>query len=305
MTTTAPAPFRRSRGLSPSPRRARSRAPPSAPAPRRSCRSQPVRSVSNATLTPGGPTVGVGAMSAGYGGLTDYRPLIYATTANFTFTTTAPEELYLNCSTTMSSGFGFDSLELRVNADNNVFDYTFSFLADAETFFSDHALDLGAINAGGQYIDLSFSLAASLSGNGSGFGFDYDLAFHAVPEPSTWAMMLLGFAGLGYAGYRRAGAGHATSRPCNARRPSLSPNSRAATTLKSSLREAKRRGNPGDRRQRRQPGLLPPGSSTRGSLAMTRRLGLIGNRSNAFRPRGLRCGFCVQNRANHFRLPKV
>jgi hypothetical protein len=27
-----------------------------------------------------------------------------------------------------------------------------------------------------------------------------------VPEPSTWAMMLLGFAGLGYAGYRRARA---------------------------------------------------------------------------------------------------
>jgi hypothetical protein len=25
-----------------------------------------------------------------------------------------------------------------------------------------------------------------------------------VPEPSTWAMMLMGFAGLGFAGYRRA-----------------------------------------------------------------------------------------------------
>jgi PEP-CTERM motif len=25
-----------------------------------------------------------------------------------------------------------------------------------------------------------------------------------VPEPSTWAMMLLGFAGLGYAGYLRS-----------------------------------------------------------------------------------------------------
>ena len=26
----------------------------------------------------------------------------------------------------------------------------------------------------------------------------------AVPEQSTWAMLLLGFAGLGYAGYRQA-----------------------------------------------------------------------------------------------------
>ena len=25
-----------------------------------------------------------------------------------------------------------------------------------------------------------------------------------VPEPSTWAMMLLGFAGLGFAGYRKS-----------------------------------------------------------------------------------------------------
>ena len=31
-----------------------------------------------------------------------------------------------------------------------------------------------------------------------------------VPEPSTWAMLVLGFAGLGYAGYRRAKAGRAT-----------------------------------------------------------------------------------------------
>jgi hypothetical protein len=29
-----------------------------------------------------------------------------------------------------------------------------------------------------------------------------------VPEPSTWAMMLLGFAGLGYVGYRRARRSH-------------------------------------------------------------------------------------------------
>jgi hypothetical protein len=32
-----------------------------------------------------------------------------------------------------------------------------------------------------------------------------------VPEPSTWAMMLLGFAGLGYAAVRRQGAVRAIS----------------------------------------------------------------------------------------------
>jgi hypothetical protein len=48
---------------------------------------------------------------------------------------------------------------------------------------------------------------------GSTFGPNIDLTIdgegvfvlgEAVPEPSTWAMMLLGFAGLGYVGYRRA-----------------------------------------------------------------------------------------------------
>ena len=38
-----------------------------------------------------------------------------------------------------------------------------------------------------------------------GFGFDFAVGGVAsAPEPSTWAMMLLGFASLGYAGYRRA-----------------------------------------------------------------------------------------------------
>jgi PEP-CTERM motif len=29
------------------------------------------------------------------------------------------------------------------------------------------------------------------------------VGYSAFPEPSTWAMMLLGFSGLGFAGYRR------------------------------------------------------------------------------------------------------
>jgi hypothetical protein len=32
--------------------------------------------------------------------------------------------------------------------------------------------------------------------------FEFSLG-SGVPEPSTWAMMALGFAGLGYAGFRR------------------------------------------------------------------------------------------------------
>jgi PEP-CTERM motif len=47
---------------------------------------------------------------------------------------------------------------------------------------------------------------------GGSDGFDYDtivradnfsLEINAVPEPSTWAMMILGFAGLGFMAYRR------------------------------------------------------------------------------------------------------
>jgi Subtilase family/PEP-CTERM motif len=36
--------------------------------------------------------------------------------------------------------------------------------------------------------------------------FGFAVWSHAVPEPSTWAMMLVGFAGLGFVGYRRRGA---------------------------------------------------------------------------------------------------
>jgi len=36
----------------------------------------------------------------------------------------------------------------------------------------------------------------------------YDGSIGRVPEPSTWAMMLLGFAGLGFAGYRKAKSLH-------------------------------------------------------------------------------------------------
>jgi hypothetical protein len=46
--------------------------------------------------------------------------------------------------------------------------------------------------------------AGSAIGNNSGNGFYAEQLYvrNAVPEASTWAMMVLGFAGLGFAGYR-------------------------------------------------------------------------------------------------------
>jgi PEP-CTERM motif len=43
------------------------------------------------------------------------------------------------------------------------------------------------------------------------FNAAFSLNGSVVPEPSTWAMMLLGFAGLGFAGYRRARNARAAS----------------------------------------------------------------------------------------------
>ena len=50
-----------------------------------------------------------------------------------------------------------------------------------------------------------FIAVADLLGNkGTGDVGGMTGTLSAVPEPSTWAMMLLGFAGLGFAGYRKA-----------------------------------------------------------------------------------------------------
>jgi PEP-CTERM motif len=98
-----------------------------------------------------------------------------------------------------ANGLGFQSMEFTIQADGvEVLDVTFGSLAIAESFFRDDVIDLGADF--GPNIDLTFG--ATLTADGPG-GFGFDLAIGgAVPEPSTWAMMLVGFAGLGFAGHR-------------------------------------------------------------------------------------------------------
>jgi hypothetical protein len=102
-----------------------------------------------------------------------------------------------------AGGLGFQSLEFTITANGvEILDSTFRSLSIAESFFHDSVIDLGSDF--GPDIDLTFGykLVADWSG---GFGFDFAVGgIAAAPETSTWAMMLLGFAGIGYVGYRRA-----------------------------------------------------------------------------------------------------
>jgi hypothetical protein len=180
------------------------------------------QAVSNAILIPKGPNIGIGAMSAAYGGVPGGNPALeYAATAVFSFSPSADEALDLNLLSYDVSGIGFNSLELQVTLpDGTNQTYTFSSPTGsdgAEAFFAEHALPLGTISAGVQSsvslsYDLSFS-AFTVANGGNGFGFTYDIAdpplAGSAPEPSTWEMMLVGFAGLVFAGYRRSQRGAA------------------------------------------------------------------------------------------------
>jgi hypothetical protein len=97
----------------------------------------------------------------------------------------------------------FQQIDFTVTLDGaEVVDETFTSLAAADLFFDDHLLDLGHVSG---VSDLIFSYDLVAGGAG---GYGMDLAFGgAVPEPSTWAMMLIGFGGLSYAAARRAGKG--------------------------------------------------------------------------------------------------
>jgi hypothetical protein len=171
--------------------------------------------VSDAALTPGGgQTIGVGAMSAGYGAPSS--AITYDATAVFDFTT-SPKEAALDLSgfssnSVPSIGLGFDNLQLWVDVDNDGNPYSFSTnsLSAAETFFAPgHSLSLGTIATGKHSIDIEYSLtynSGTSAGSGDGFGFTYALGdpppTATVPEPSTWAMVLVGFVGLAWVGYR-------------------------------------------------------------------------------------------------------
>jgi hypothetical protein len=72
--------------------------------------------------------------------------------------------------------------------------------------------DFGDILGNGYYNGGLYSFVLAPAGANSWALASFSTAPLAdpVPEPSTWAMMLLGFAGLGFARFYRARTGHAT-----------------------------------------------------------------------------------------------
>jgi hypothetical protein len=84
--------------------------------------------------------------------------------------------------------------------------------------FDDNQASLGGISLATSAGDINIfylngapGVTNSVQNPGGGLVSLYaaDLSVAAVPEPSTWAIMLLGFTGLGFAGYRRERTGRA------------------------------------------------------------------------------------------------
>lgn len=119
-----------------------------------------------------------------------------------------------------AGGTGFDSLDLSISSHGNLlFSQSFTSLSDANLFFTDKVLDLGVFGAGAQDI----VVRSSLAGAAYGYAFNYVLGggvggligagnptggvgVSAVPEESTWMMMMIGLSGLVIVARRRKSA---------------------------------------------------------------------------------------------------
>jgi hypothetical protein len=87
-------------------------------------------------------------------------------------------------------GSPLDGLKLMATLDTtHTSSGTTTITADGSVFKIDSFFDV--------FVDVSLPVAGLSKSVGP-------IPLDAVPEPSTWAMMLLGFAGLGFAGYRRS-----------------------------------------------------------------------------------------------------
>lgn len=121
-----------------------------------------------------------------------------------------------------AGGSGFDTLDLSIsNHGTLLFSQSFTSLSDANLFFTNRVLDLGLFGAGAQDIVVRSSLAGAAYdyafnyvlgsgglgpvGGGTG-GIGAGAGVSAVPEESSWMMMMIGLSGLVIVARRRKSA---------------------------------------------------------------------------------------------------
>ncbi len=68
----------------------------------------------------------------------------------------------------------------------------------------DAGTNLEIVVGGGGGVGHAATMASEVFSAGGGGGATFVWATTPIPEPSTWALMLIGFGALGYAGYHRA-----------------------------------------------------------------------------------------------------
>lgn len=123
-----------------------------------------------------------------------------STRPNFVFSNAKVIDLNFNNGDDVNLKFRFDSL---INPNNNIV-YLYQFGLQGINSSNNLAFIIASeFPAGLDNYTFSFDpFGADLSFRYEGTGFTAQLAFGVLataPEPATWAMMLIGFAGLGYA----------------------------------------------------------------------------------------------------------
>ena len=135
-------------------------------------------------------TLGVGYSQNGSGAPAIYRSAVDLGLVVAPFQSQPLKMALLN---PVVTGSGFDMLQLTITKQGAVLETeTFSDLAAAILFFSDHVFEFGPIDSGVPFgvANLSFTLEATVSGKGDSFRADIIAA--AVPEPSTIALLSVG-----------------------------------------------------------------------------------------------------------------
>ncbi|HEX7988508.1 MAG TPA: hypothetical protein VF616_33695 [Duganella sp.] len=147
-------------------------------------------------------------------------PALGASTSEFQFVSAVDQHLLI--AFLSAGGTGFDTLDLSISSHGNLlFSQSFTSLSDANLFFTDRVLDLGLFGAGAQDI----VVRSSLAGAAYGYAFNYVLGggglggvsggvggigggagVSAVPEESSWMMMMIGLSGLVIVARRRKSA---------------------------------------------------------------------------------------------------